>query len=136
MMATTSQDGRLQLPGFGLPLEQSSNIPTATGGWWAEPITVRERTMIALMATIKDKPDWNRKVFNEDIVCKWRSEVLEFGRNMTHVQPHPQEEPGDDFERSGSAGINGARIEFGGSDRQKTVSERMFDYVSTVRKPR
>jgi hypothetical protein len=102
MMATTSQDGRLQLPGFGLPLEQSSNIPTATGGWWAEPITVRERTMIALMATIKDKPDWNRKVFNEDIVCKWRSEVLEFGRNMTHVQPHPQEEPGDDFERSGS----------------------------------
>jgi hypothetical protein len=73
-MDSTPQDGRVQLPGFGLPLERSSEIPTATVGWLANPISVRERTMIALMATLKDKSDWHRKAFDEEIVGKWRSE--------------------------------------------------------------
>ena len=91
--------------------------------------------MIALMATIKDKPDWSCKVFDNDIVAKWRSEALEFGRDMANVQPRPQNQLDEDLDiiRRGFGPQNGARIEFDGSDRQKTVSERMFDYVGTVR---
>ena len=83
--------------------------------------------MIALMATLKDKPDWSRKVFDEAIVAKWRSEALDFGKTMTAVESRSEEDGRTDNEDSGRR--NGESIEFDGSDRQKLVSERMFDYV-------
>ena len=128
-MESTPHDGRVRLPGFGLPLEQSSEIPTATDGWFANPITVRERTMIALMATLKDKPDWTRKVFDNEIVDKWRLEAINFGKSMTAIESR-SEEDGQTDDDDDSDRRNGESIEFDGSDRQKLVSERMFDYVS------
>ena len=88
--------------------------------------------MIALMATLKDKPEWNRKVFDEQIVSRWRSEALEFGKTMAAVQTLPMEPRNDDEGEEGEEEPqpgNGASIEFDGQDRQKLVSERMFDYV-------
>lgn len=32
--------------------------------------------MMALMGEITEKPEWNRKVFDEEIVSKWRAETL------------------------------------------------------------
>lgn len=40
-MADTTQSGRIQLPGFGLPLGQTSGIPNAVVDWAEKPITVR-----------------------------------------------------------------------------------------------
>ena len=85
-MAEPAQKGRIRLPGFGLSLEQEPRIPNAMNSWDTSPITVRERSMIALMATIKDKPEWTRKVFDETIVAKWRAEAQEFGKDLV-VQP-------------------------------------------------
>ena len=91
--------------------------------------------MIALMATLKDKPDWERKVFDEEIVKKWRAEALQFGKTMTAQESNETAEPvtenEDDAENEKESG-NGESMEFDGSDRQKQVSERMFDYVSTI----
>ncbi|KAL1847909.1 hypothetical protein Plec18167_004873 [Paecilomyces lecythidis] len=45
-------------------------------------ITLRERTMLEIMNQITDKPDWDEKVFNEEIVGRWREEVRR-GRDVT-----------------------------------------------------
>ena len=125
---------KMQLPGFGLPLEQNSIIPTAPQNWYAQPITVRERAMIALMATLKDKPNWHGKVFNDEIVAKWKTEALQFGRTVTAAVLPPAREPQapsneEDEEGTSKYKSNGASIEFDGCERQKTISERMFEYV-------
>ncbi|KAJ4303127.1 hypothetical protein N0V90_002019 [Kalmusia sp. IMI 367209] len=36
---------------------------------------MREVAMMKLMDAITDKPDWNKKIFNEDILSKWREEA-------------------------------------------------------------
>ena len=128
-MDESEQNGRIRLPGFGLPLEQESRIPNAMDSWDTSPITVRERSMIAAMATIKDKQDWTRKVFDETIVAKWRAEALEFGKDLV-AQSVPNEGDGEEEDAEGQR--NGESIDFDGSNRQKTVSERMFDYVSLI----
>ena len=128
-MAESARYERILLPGFGLPLEQKTGIPNAMDSWNTRPITVRERSMIALMATIKDKPDWTRKVFDETIVSKWRAEALQFGKDNV-VQSQPNEGGGEEEDATDQR--NGESIEFDGSNRQKTVSERMFDYVSAI----
>ncbi|KAJ9318614.1 hypothetical protein DTO271D3_1276 [Paecilomyces variotii] len=38
-------------------------------------ITLRELTMLQIMNQITDKPNWDEKVFDEDIVGRWREEV-------------------------------------------------------------
>ena len=127
---------RVQLPGFGFPLKQKSVLPTATEDWFAKPIMVRERVMIALMATLKDKPNWERKVFDDEIVQTWRGEALQFGRTMTAPESDtttgPQSESDEDDEDRFKGKRNGNSIEFDGTDLQKQVSERMFDYVKTM----
>ncbi|KAJ8073711.1 hypothetical protein PM082_011989 [Marasmius tenuissimus] len=81
---------KVKLPGFGLPvnnLPESPLIrnrdvskrlcfPNAITSWRASCITVRERTMLAMINEITDKPDWDRKVNDEAIVSKWRNEAL------------------------------------------------------------
>ena len=70
----------IRLPGFGLPLdveEVEGAFPSAIMDWTGYPLTVRERTMMSLMNVITDKPDWDRKVFDENITRKWRQEALE-----------------------------------------------------------
>lgn len=96
-----AEDGRVLLPGFGRPvndvLEKSTpsykrpdrtnlynRYPNALQEWSPEPLTVRERNMMQVINAITDKPDWRRKVFDETIITKWRSEaVTEEGQGFT-----------------------------------------------------
>lgn len=91
--------------------------------------------MIALMATIKDKPEWNRKVFDDEIVGEWRREALDFGKDLVAQDraEHNNNTATDNDDEDGPYRINGESVEFDGSQRQKLVSERMFDYVSYMR---
>ena len=42
----------------------------------ARMLTRRETDLIACMDMITDKPDWDRKVFDDGIVAKWRIEIV------------------------------------------------------------
>ncbi|KAF1809915.1 hypothetical protein P152DRAFT_383276, partial [Eremomyces bilateralis CBS 781.70] len=49
-------------------------------------VTVREQSMLGVMEALTNKPEWRRKVFDEAIVAKWGSEVVDNdpdGRNFT-----------------------------------------------------
>jgi len=104
----------LQLLGYNLPLNLPSDrlkwnqfskhrrdpFPNALH-WGATPITLRERAMIAFMCQITEKPDWERKVRDEDITKKWQTERAELEKQI--------EANGDDH----------------------GFSEAMFEYVSS-----
>ncbi|KAJ3459762.1 hypothetical protein MRS44_015835 [Fusarium solani] len=42
---------------------------------WADILPIREVAMMILMDSLTDKPNWHEKVFDEDIVQKWRDEA-------------------------------------------------------------
>ncbi|KAF5873308.1 uncharacterized protein Bfra_008589 [Botrytis fragariae] len=75
-------------PGLGLPLhydpqkvsDNISHYPIGAhqGCWGAKSklIYVRELAMMSIMDHLTDKEDWHKKVFNENIVSKWRAEAL------------------------------------------------------------
>lgn len=44
--------------------------------WHGTPATLRERDMIAVLDKLTDKPDWERKVYDDGILAKWREECL------------------------------------------------------------
>lgn len=89
---------RVKLPGYGLPVnflpyethkhpytgesitkilqDPSGRFPSAILDWEPSALTARERTMIAFMDIITDKSKWRRKVFDEDIIQKWKTECL------------------------------------------------------------
>lgn len=69
---------RVKLPGFGLPVNYrpDERIQNAIIDWSGTILTVRELNMMAIMDKITDKPDWDRKVFDDTIVQKWRQEAL------------------------------------------------------------
>ncbi|CAK7203856.1 hypothetical protein SEUCBS139899_006605 [Sporothrix eucalyptigena] len=77
---------RTKLPGFGLPRkhgwtrdETEKMFPHALDsegrGKLSKGLFLRERRMLAFMDNITDKPEWERKVFDEAIVDKWRAEA-------------------------------------------------------------
>ncbi|KAJ4380321.1 hypothetical protein N0V86_004632 [Didymella sp. IMI 355093] len=46
---------------------------------WAHDVTtIRERCMLFFIDSISDKPEWTRKVHDEEIVSKWRQEAQGF----------------------------------------------------------
>ena len=114
------------LPGFGLPLLAESHLPIAQK-WYASPITVRERAMLSLMSALKDKPDWDKKVFDESIVGKWRLEALQFkaGRKPETVN----EAVTNAWKKTEESGDNGESLDLDGEQRQTAISEAVFDYV-------
>ncbi|KAI5251156.1 hypothetical protein E4T42_04501 [Aureobasidium subglaciale] len=106
-----AEDGKLSLPGFGRPvnevLEQKdwghrypptakmiNRCPNALQEWAPEPITVREKNMMQVVNSITDKAEWRRKVFDGEIIAKWRAEAItEEGQGFTekmfdHVSSH------------------------------------------------
>ncbi|KAB8228811.1 DUF4246 domain-containing protein [Aspergillus alliaceus] len=88
---------RVRLPGFGQPLNNDLPIIERKEGKDDEDgpytgqrrrfrhaisdscnsvgVSVRERRMLEFINQITDKPEWDRKVFDEDIVSKWRNEA-------------------------------------------------------------
>ncbi|OJD28634.1 uncharacterized protein BKCO1_1320004 [Diplodia corticola] len=71
---------RLQRPGFGQPIYIDKSYPqsfrSAVLGWRPEPVTERERSMLAVINALTDKPDWEHKVFDDSIVARWRAEAV------------------------------------------------------------
>ena len=66
-------------PGFGQPLYgqgPEGSFPNALN-WEGSGFTVREKVMLDLMNSITEKPEWDRKVFDESITQKWRQEALD-----------------------------------------------------------
>lgn len=49
-------------------------FPNAIQDWSGTPLTLRERSMIAFVGEITDKPEWERKIVDEEIGRKWRKE--------------------------------------------------------------
>lgn len=81
----SQHSARIKLPGFGLPL---SHLPpqgptgpltvfpsTLLGSWTAATLTIRELYMLWFVEQITNKPDWHLKVFNDEIVSKWKDEI-------------------------------------------------------------
>ncbi|KAI0455134.1 hypothetical protein F5B21DRAFT_514247 [Xylaria acuta] len=74
----------LKLPGFGMPLNQLPELGeeyfmhALWHGWRFESagLKLREVRMMEFMNQITDKPEWERKVFDEEIVNRWREEAM------------------------------------------------------------
>ncbi|KAF2205071.1 hypothetical protein GQ43DRAFT_363257 [Delitschia confertaspora ATCC 74209] len=87
MEGSSGSSSRLMLPGFGLPLdtlpkwerstEKQPRFPHAIAdNFETSGVTVRERRMLDFINQITDKPEWDRKVFDETIVAKWKREAV------------------------------------------------------------
>jgi hypothetical protein len=118
-------------PGLGQPLPQQSPLRTeGRGGNWFEvalPVTVRERAIIAITAALKDKPEWERKVFDETIVSKWRSEAVG-GSNI--VQNQLQTATATEGDLVQQTEPKYATLDFDAPERQRVITENLFQYVS------
>ncbi|KAK0716044.1 hypothetical protein B0H67DRAFT_554442 [Lasiosphaeris hirsuta] len=67
-----------QFPGFGLPIEDEGKhrFPLAIDHSWVTlGVTLREQRMMDFMTRITDKSDWHVKVFDEEILSRWRAEA-------------------------------------------------------------
>ncbi|KUJ09394.1 uncharacterized protein LY89DRAFT_628514 [Mollisia scopiformis] len=74
-------------PGLGLPLrhfhqDDNDSYPLGIHGncWGSDSdlLPVREVAMMIIMDRLMDKPDWEKKVFDDEIIAKWRKEALEY----------------------------------------------------------
>ena len=79
-----NDEERIQLPGFGLPVDSMSTeheygaqrFPHAIADYFStDGVTIREQTMIEFINQVTDKPNWTEKVHDESIVEKWRREA-------------------------------------------------------------
>jgi hypothetical protein len=70
-------------PGLGLPLRNDDwdtldlyphGAHSSDGLSESDLIYVRELAMIDVMEKLTDKPDWHKKVFDDTIVARWRSD--------------------------------------------------------------
>jgi hypothetical protein len=114
-----SRNTIMALPGIGSPLERKSDLPIeGVDGTWnrrAIPLPVRERVMLDLMATLKNKRGWEQKVFENNIVGKWTAEALASGDSWL-VRDETENWPVEDLAPAATS-------------RQRVVSEAMFQYV-------
>jgi Protein of unknown function (DUF4246) len=71
-------------PGLGLPLRHDpheyGHYPIGAHGNCfkasSDLLPIRELAMMSIMDRLTDKEDWHKKVFDDDIVSKWREEAL------------------------------------------------------------
>lgn len=74
-MATLPEN---KFPGLGLPVEHGGNkaFPLAVDESWASNgVTLREKRMLDFINKITDKPGWEVKIFDQEIVSRWRAEA-------------------------------------------------------------
>ncbi|KAI8265544.1 hypothetical protein K4K58_011222 [Colletotrichum sp. SAR11_239] len=79
-------DWILRKPGFGLPLghmpDAENRFPLLYmddrwgGGWRAATLLIRECCMMKFINALSDKPEWWRKVQDDEIAGKWKKEAL------------------------------------------------------------
>jgi len=78
----------------------------------SELLPVREVFMMILMDSLTDKVDWHKKVFDEEIVAKWRKEALEQPDDILYLHV-----------------IEDKTAEKIPKPRGRIISEAAFDYV-------
>ncbi|KAL2849752.1 hypothetical protein BJX68DRAFT_275968 [Aspergillus pseudodeflectus] len=82
-----------ELPGWNLPLTHKPvrDVRFANAldtndievGWCGYTFTLRELLMMQIMESVTDKPDWEKKVYIEEITNKWREEIAQSGKDVT-----------------------------------------------------
>jgi hypothetical protein len=81
----------LKVPGFGHPIDfdpyrhlwpHGPILHGINNGGPQKRLTVRELAMLRFMEAITDKPDWETKVFSEEIGARWRREAEEQSGGM------------------------------------------------------
>lgn len=74
----SGESGRVRLPGFGLRINYmpGKRFPDAPLTWAAQPLTARETCMLNLVEQVTNQPSWNKEVFDEEIVARWKNEAL------------------------------------------------------------
>lgn len=74
-----SGDTPIQVPGIRLPqtaqLETNERFRHGLNDFSQDRLVAVEITMLAVMNNITDKPNWHRKIFDETILDKWRTEA-------------------------------------------------------------
>ncbi|KAH9478441.1 hypothetical protein JR316_0008896 [Psilocybe cubensis] len=70
-------------PGYVGPLFKNALNAWELQGSTMPLTTLREFTMLQLMNTITDKPDWNIKVNDQEITDKWKQEAMSSGADIT-----------------------------------------------------
>ena len=77
---TTQNANRVRLPGFGLDLDDEAKnvLPTALleDDYISPILTIREYTLMEIMARMTNRSDWETKVFDEAIAGNWKAEIL------------------------------------------------------------
>ncbi|KAL8871122.1 MAG: hypothetical protein Q9174_002983 [Haloplaca sp. 1 TL-2023] len=135
----------VKLPGFGKPLDARNQLKFSIGqtekfpialideGYEAEMFPIRDFIIMELVNTITDKPEWQRKVFDEAIVAKWRAETLnpiqgnaESGSLLTERAAKTTGRSTDAPKDTWSDSTNNQRPTHGTTE---DVSPRMFDWV-------
>jgi hypothetical protein len=73
------QEQPIRVPGVGLPfdIEIEERFAHGASDWIQSPrLTARELAMLAVMDALTDKTNWHEKIFNEDVVEKWKEEAM------------------------------------------------------------
>ncbi|KAL8672802.1 MAG: hypothetical protein Q9168_002766 [Polycauliona sp. 1 TL-2023] len=133
----------MELPGFrsklharnDLNYHKAEKFPIAVMNegyqYRAPTLPVREYTIMSLVNSITDKPDWHRKIFDDSIVKKWKAEALTQSsmKDILKAQadayvPPPSSHPTDHSEESSPTGspwsVPGGKPE---------VSQKMVDWA-------
>ncbi|KAI9932099.1 hypothetical protein ASPWEDRAFT_171776 [Aspergillus wentii DTO 134E9] len=90
-----SQSTRYDLPGYTLPLNFTPSSKKRAETLFDNVLdpdriedtgsekTLWEIFMMQMMNAITDKPEWHKKVFDENITSKWKQEIADSGRDLT-----------------------------------------------------
>ena len=79
--SATSQQ-RVKLPGFGLPMDHlpPKHYPFLLGDlghdWMGITLHIREACMLKVIEELTNKPEWWRKVMDDEIADRWKQEML------------------------------------------------------------
>lgn len=73
-------DGSLRVPGFGydyrFELDTLDRFRHGANDFHQSPrLTAREVAMLGVMNALTDKPDWHRKIFDDEIAGRWKEEA-------------------------------------------------------------
>lgn len=73
-------DEQLKVPGFcydyRYQLDYSDRFRHGANDFQQNPrLTAREVAMLGVMNALTDKPDWHKKVFDDEIIAKWKQEA-------------------------------------------------------------
>lgn len=140
MSATDNDNERISLLGFGRALDDYPRLLTQGDGaqcrrlrfphaiedaYDTQGVSQRERLMMDIVNQISDKQGWTGKVFDEEIVAKWRAEAM--GEVKEGEEEKDEDMDEDEKDEEGEEGED--LVEELVLDH---LTEPMFSYVRTL----